>query len=53
MIFPVFTIIIIIMTGYGERLALALTSSLLHLWIFEPPITQKSRLSGLFTQFVG
>jgi hypothetical protein len=28
-------------------------SSLLHLWIFAPPITQKSRLSGLLSEFAG
>jgi hypothetical protein len=29
------------------------SGSLLHLWIFAPPITQKSRLSGLLSEFAG
>jgi hypothetical protein len=29
------------------------SSSLLHLWIFAPSVTQKSRLSGLLWQFAG
>jgi hypothetical protein len=27
------------------------TSSLLHLWIFAPPVAQKSRLSGMLRTF--
>jgi hypothetical protein len=29
------------------------SSSLLHLWIFAPSVTQKSRLSGLLWQLAG
>jgi rhamnose transport system permease protein len=32
---------------------IGLPSSLLHLWIFAPSVTQKSRLSGLLWQFAG
>jgi hypothetical protein len=39
---------------YGfMRKAQQTPSSLSHLWIFAPPVAQKSRLSGVLSEFAG
>jgi hypothetical protein len=40
-------------SSYRLRRGFGFSSSLLHLWIFAPSVTQKSRLSGLLWQFAG